>query len=434
MRTKSLPILAAGLLLLANLACGLQTGTATPVPATLPPATVVPATQVPTAAGATDVPTEAPTVAQPTWPATPSVPQPAAAPSLHAGDPLQIDEIHMIDPTSGWALSGPYVLVTADGGKSWHEVTPPADTSAGVPDAAYGAFLDARTAWVIFSSANQIPTQAQVWHTTDGGATWTPGAPLMHQVVGDSVWAQFATLDAQNVWVMVRGVYVGAGTHYNHELFHTGDGGLTWTSLDGQISDDYTGMVFRDPLNGVRTLQTIGAYGPGPAAFDITSDGGATWTNVELPPPADMPDLFTRYDYCETYQPDLFSTTFIRMLVGCFDYYTPPHEFVSYLYASYDNGKTWSTQSLPDKVLASQDTLIFFDAYQVLLLGRDMYQNTNGGFGDWPKVKTVNWDGQFSFVDAKTGWAVARNAGQVALVATVDGAKTWSVIKPVVAP
>ncbi len=424
-------LLAGSFLLLSALACGpLTTPAAAPA---LPPTVPTASPEPPTETSEPPTATEEPTLPEPTFPAPASVPVPAAAPHFRSGAPIQLDEIHMVTSTEGWGLSAKYVLVTADGGQTWREVTPPVTFLDGTPDKAYGAFLDAKTAWVIFAGSDHIPHEAQVWHTTDGGATWTPGAPLLHQAYGDSVWAEFAVLDAQNVWLLVRGVYVGAGTHHDHELFHTADGGLTWTSLDGQISDDYTGLVFRDALNGLRTLQTVGAYAAAPPAYDVTTDGGANWDQRELPPPPEAPDLFTQYDYCETYQPNLDSTKFIRMLVGCFDYYDPPHKFVSYVYASYDNGNTWHTQLLPDKVLAPQDTLRFFGAYPTLLLGRDMYQNTNGGFGDWTHVKTVNWDGQFSFVDPQNGWAVARSSdGEVALVQTVNGGGTWSVIKPAI--
>jgi photosystem II stability/assembly factor-like uncharacterized protein len=422
--------LAFSVLLLAAVACG-PLNTPTPAP-TLLPVVQTPSPVTPTATSEAPTATEEPTLPEPTFPAPASVPVPAAAPHFRSGDPIQLDEIHMITPNAGWGLSAKYVLTTADGGRTWREVTPPVSFLDGTPDKAYGLFLDEKTAWAIFAGSERIPTYAQVWHTTDGGATWTPGPPLMHQAVGDSVWAEFAALDAHNVWLLVRGVYVGAGTHHDHELFHTADGGLTWTSLDGQTSDDYTGMVFRDALNGLRTLQTTGAYAAAPPAYDVTTDGGANWDQRELPPPPEAPDLFTQYAYCETYQPELSSTKFIRMLVGCFDYYDPPKEFISYLYASYDGGNTWHTQLLPDKVLASQDTLLFFGDYPTLLLGRDMYQNTNGGFGDWPHVKTVNWNGQFSFIDPQQGWAVARSSGEVALVQTTNGGGTWSVIKPTI--
>jgi photosystem II stability/assembly factor-like uncharacterized protein len=212
----------------------------------------------------------------------------------------------MVSLTEGWGISGRYLLVTADGGQTWREVTP----SAGEADKIYGAFLDRQTAWIIFSQGGQIDQTLTIYFTTDGGRTWSynQGPPITTQVQGESTWAEFAALDARNVWVMVRGVYVVAGTHYNHELFHSADGGQTWTSQDGEISDDYTGMVFADTQFGLRSLQTTGSYGPGAPAYDVTTDGGAAWEGRELPAPPEAPDLFNQYPYCESYQPVLLST------------------------------------------------------------------------------------------------------------------------------
>ncbi len=211
-----------------------------------------------------------------------------------------------------------------------------------------------QTAWVVFSSNNQLNTPLTVYHTNDGGTTWTynPGPPIYPNANGDATWAEFAALDPQNVWVMARAVYLGAGTHYNHELFHTTDGGQTWTSLDGEISDDYTGMVFADTKVGMRTLETTGAYGPGAPNYDITIDGGVTWQSRELPPPSNAADLFNQYPYCESYQPVLLSSLSVRMLMECFDYNIPPQQFTSYLYSSQDGGTTWTTVHLPPKVQA----------------------------------------------------------------------------------
>ena len=353
-------------------------------------------------------------------------PQPAAPAQLAAGYHIQLDEIHMVSQTEGWGISGRYILTTADGGQSWHETGP----SVREVDKIYGAFLDRPTAWVIFSTGGQIDNMVTIYFTTDGGHTWTynQGTSIETNVAGESTWAEFAALDARNVWVMVRGVYLGAGTHFNHALFNTADGGLTWTSLDGEISDDYTGMVFADTRYGLRTLQTTGPYGPGAPAYDVTMDGGATWDGRELPPPQEAPDLFNQYPYCESYQPVFHSTLSIHMLVGCFNYHNPPTQFTSYLDSSQDGGMSWTTIHLPGKVLASQDTLIYFDADHALLLGRDLYQSGDGGLS-WSFVQTVYWDGQFSFVDSKHGWAVVRANGEVALVQTTNGGRTWSEIK-----
>ncbi len=303
-----------------------------------------------------------------------------------------------------------------------------------LPDMIYGTFLDAQTAWIVFSSAGQLEFPLAIYHTGDGGLTWTVNQDpaITPNVVGDVTWAEFAVLDAQNLWMMVRGVYVGAGTHYNHELFRSTDGGANWTSLDGEYSDDYTGMVFADTEFGLRTLETTGAYGPGAPAYDVTTDGGATWTNRELPPPPEAPALFSQYDNCETFQPVLLSNQSIRMLVGCFDYFSPPHQFTSYLYSSQDGGMNWTTVHLPAQLMVSLERpvrLFFFDALHALLLGRDMYKSEDAGY-TWTHLSTVSWDAELSFVDPLHGWATGGAPGEKALVYTVDGCKKWVLIKP----
>jgi photosystem II stability/assembly factor-like uncharacterized protein len=436
-------------LLLFSQAC---TSIGTPTPAanpTIAPATIPSLTDIP---AATDIPAPTPlppTIAPPTAeppptavptelieptqaiPVVQSVPQSAAAPRHKPGDAITLDLIAMKTRMEGWGISGGDVLTTVDGGKSWHEATPPEVFPADVKVQAYGAFLDIHTAWIIFAANGQINPNASVWHTADSGRTWTPGTSLNHQAYGDTVWAEFAVLDAQNIWLMVRGVYVGAGTHHDHELFRSVDGGLTWASLDGQTFDDYTGMVFADAQNGLRTLQTIGAYAPAPPAYDITSDGGATWQTRELPTPPGAPDLFTRHPYCETYHPVMSQANSIRMLVGCFDYKNPPDQFAGYFYSSQDGGASWLTAPLPVKIRAEQSQMIYFDANQVLILGRDAYLSVNDG-QQWKYIKSVNWDGQFSFSDPQYGWAVARSNNESVLVSTTDGASSWKIIKPAI--
>jgi len=85
--------------------------------------------------------------------------------------------------------------------------------------------------------------------------------------------------------------------------------------------------------------------------------------------------------------------------------------------------------ALPKKVNGAKTTLIFFDGQIGFLLGRDMYETRDGG-ETWDLIKTVNWDGQFSFVDEQNGWAIAKNKGEIALVRTEDGGRTWSQLEP----
>jgi photosystem II stability/assembly factor-like uncharacterized protein len=119
-------------------------------------------------------------------------------------------------------------------------------------------------------------------------------------------------------------------------------------------------------------------------------------------------------------------------LVACFDYYDPPRNFISYLYSSDDGGDHWQMFALPKKVNGAKTSLIFFDSQTGLLLGRDMYETRDGG-ETWDLIKTVSWDGQFSFIDEQNGWAIARDQDEIALVRTEDGGRTWSQLDPITA-
>ncbi len=335
----------------------------------------------------------------------------------------------MTSLTDGWGFSGQTVLTTVNAGLTWHEASPPEPIPVGSTATPYGAFLDKKTAWIIYAINGHINPEASVWHTTDSGKTWTPGAPLNHQVYGDKLWAEFAVLDSQSIWLMVRGVSAEVGSQYNHRLYRSMDGGLTWNFLSSELSDDYTGMAFADAIFGLRTLQTTGAYAAAPPVYEITEDGGATWKKRELPPPPGDPSLFNSFVNCETYQPVALSYQSFMMLVGCFDNLNPHQQFEGYFYSSKDGGSTWLFGKLPPQARAETSELAYFDPKNIFVLDKDSFQSRDDGL-KWAYLKVVNWDGQFSFTDPQHGWAIARLKGGIALVKTSNRAYTWKIVSP----
>src|SRR5512145_2533413 len=194
-------------LLLGSLACGVISSEMPGPTQTISP---------PVAGSSTSLPTDEPVASQafdekattepPSPPAPVASPQPAVA-RHRPGDAIVLDRITMIDAQNGWAISGGDVLFTTDGARTWREVTPPETLPPESQVQAQGVFLDARHAWIIFSIDQQIPVNTVVWRTEDGGHTWTVSAALEHQVFGEQVWAEGFALDADHIWLLVRGVY-----------------------------------------------------------------------------------------------------------------------------------------------------------------------------------------------------------------------------------
>src|SRR3990170_3805942 len=88
----------------------------------------------------------------------------------------------------------------------------------------------------------------------------------------------------------------------------------------------------------------------------------------------------------------------------------------SYLYATTDGGVTWQTSAFPG------GDLYLLDPNRGWALSTDIYWTEDGG-ATWTKIKTVDWEGQFSFVDAMAGWAVARSVDASALLRALDGGR-----------
>ncbi len=344
----------------------------------------------------------------------------------------------MLDTQVGWAIgaSNPeaddHILVTSDGGRIWREVTPPEPAgAAGEPKVAVGAFLDAATGWVVYAyrEFHIIPPSPVVWATHDGGQTWEPSRVLeLLEVFEFFAPSNLTFIDSQHGWMMV---HAGAGMMHDFmSLYRTQDGGQTWDAVVDAGSDQIqscpkTDMAFADPNTGWITRDCSGVMDG--AALDVTRDGGRTWDSVPLPAPDSQPDLFDPGSACAPSSPVLFSPQAGMLGVGCIVIDSEPLAHASYVYQTQDAGLTWRAAEYPGGALR------FFDPHTGLALSRSLAKSDDGG-STWTVFKQVAWDGQFSFVDALHGWAVARQADQIALVITSDGGRTWQELLPRLAP
>jgi len=168
------------------------------------------------------------------------------------------------DPQHGWiggfepAEAFSYLYSTADGGKTWKQVnlTIPAGLEHSQMSVQAPHFFDPQNGILAVVFFEQ--TASLVFYTTqDGGATWTPGAP-----VPSNGLISIPTPTDIKVW--------GDGPFYS-----SADAGKSWQSLtpNPNISQTIAGLDFVDAQNG----WSISADANGVYRLYRTRDGGATW-------------------------------------------------------------------------------------------------------------------------------------------------------------
>lgn len=425
-------LVAAALLILSCSLTGQNTPTPLPPPPTDTPAQPgSPATDTPSAPVVTDTPAEPPT-------STPAPPQGTPIQHLPPGQAIKVTYIHMLDGSNGWAIGGVngdsnHVFHTIDGGQTWADVTPaePASTDPGNPKSAIGFFSDTSTAWVAFfgTAPGTLPT-AYIWFTHDSGANWEYTALTEPSLYQESYRpSDLIFIDSQHGWMIA---HVGVGMNHDYyALLATSDGGLTWNTLispqgetSGTQSCTKTSLDFVTQQVG---WMGIDCHGVAPIPYFFkTEDDGSTWERVDLPAPPTAPDIFNQ-GYCGVQSPTLFTPTRGDFVLDCVQYSGNVSSTQSFLYETTDSGTNWNVFAYPGGPLQ------FIDAKTAFALGRDIQRSDDAGH-TWTFVKTVHWDGQFSFIDVSTAWTAATNQGQIALVRTVDGGATWAEIMPVVVP
>lgn len=356
-------------------------------------------------------------------------------PTLIAGEALTITQISMVDQFTGWGVAKQlrgveHVVRTQDGGYTWQNVSPPqmlyesGDNSWRVT----AKFIDLKRAWVLYTSQSPIfQAYYRVWVTEDGGETWVESEPIPS--TGDGAYfspGNFSYVAPGFGWLIV---HVEGGMHSDYsEIFATADGGYTWVRVadpyspttDSLMSLPILEIEFADEVWGMATKSTEGVM---PQAFVVqTFDGGYTWKDYFLPAPAGIDwekDLLN----CSTLSPAFVGEGQVYLLLNCRDF--DGNRYVHF-YASQDYGETWQITPLN----ADVHQLIFWDADTGYALGRNVLRTFDGG-NTWEFVKEMKWQGDFSFVDAQYGWAVAEDNGRIALVRTEDGGASWDLIKPV---
>jgi photosystem II stability/assembly factor-like uncharacterized protein len=408
-------------------------GVNTSVPTSIPPTLTVSPTSTPLP------PTGTPTAVPPTSTATPTPEN--AIQHFPSGQDFTVTAIHMVDANTGWAIGGlvnvgDHVLITTDGGSTWKDVTPPeAEAISGERKSAKGFFQDAHSAWVIYAMNAGYPvlTQAVVWHTSDGGATWQASQPL--DLTGLSeifVPSDLQFVAGQSGWQLV---HVGVGMNHDYiALYRSTDGGANWSRIQDPYNDtslimscSKNAMLFTDTTHGWLTGDCNGVKA-GVLLYKST-DAGSTWQAVTLPTPANAPGLYDLEspNACGSYDPSFFGNDLGYLSVRCANFGGSPVTYTYYLYTTQNGGSTWTSSTYPGA------DLYFFSADTGWALSPKIQHTTDGG-ATWKAISDVTWSAQFDFISEQIGWGVAHAGDQVALVKTDNGGSTWIELTPAVGP
>ncbi len=360
---------------------------------------------------------------------------------LNPDQPFNITFIDMATEHVGWAIgrgSAPedHILRTEDGGQTWVDVTPPEHELAGEEQSkdAQAFFLDSDRAWVIYRPQALIPKAPDVpiiWRTFDGGGSWEPSRPLeiTDLLPIEDFTPMFFFADAQHGWLKIT---LGQATGSSFiAIFRTTDGGLSWSRILDMFSQEplrkciKTGMVFANEETGFITHDCRGFMDV--PFLSWTNDGGMTWFSQDLPPPSTDPELFSTH-FCAGFSPSMSSPLSAAHVVECQGRVEEAYD--TYLYTTVDGGQTWRINTLPDVDLHGQGVSLQLLTSDIgWWLGKKVYMTDDSGH-TWTHIKSVNWEGQFSFIDELHGWAVARSADEIALVNTTDGGRIWDIIEP----
>lgn len=345
-------------------------------------------------------------------PATPTSPA-LSGPVARAQD---LVSIRMFDDNSGWGIGLKSILRTADGGLTWHDVSPSGADAFGY--AVSYDFLDAAHGWVLAPNPDNM-LRGIMYRSSDGGASWRE-SPVPFG--GGSL--QF--VDSKRGWMMAA-LGAGAGS-MGIAVFQTGDGGANWTQT---YTNDPTqpGAGKSLPLGGLKDgiaaispeTAWIGGvtYAPGTMYLYQTANAGRSWSKSPVDAPAG-------YEQAEL---ETTGPTFINSKIA----YLPVHlssqnGVMLAVYISRDGGASWL---LGPQLIPQGGSMDFVSAESGFVWNGTSFYATHDGAQSWtiitPDVDFADTFGGMDFVSPRVGFVLRTGASaNSSLYRTQDGGATWT--------
>jgi photosystem II stability/assembly factor-like uncharacterized protein len=334
-------------------------------------------------------------------------------------------KVYMVDPSNGWQGT----QKTTDGGKTWHDVSPPT-TADFVKGGNTVCTFDAGHAWVTSGggSGTYQPDHLVVQATSDGGQSWQRIAVIPLGYTADwriNLSVEMDFYDDKNGWLLTE----YASSPIQRTLYATSDGGHAWNAVSRTVGLGLSdlahncvenGMMFVSLQRGWLSWDCSRGFGDQPAAgglvIAVTNDGGRTWAPLHL---AGVPNSVS----CTVSTP-VFTRNDGIMQVSCTGLAQGGWTAV---YSTTDTGQSWTAHILTGwfSVDLVDGTTAFYFATSAKT--NTLYRTTDGG-NTWSVVASGLFPGNpvssFLFIDEMTAYANVSNS-PVAWW-TYDGGKTWS--------
>ncbi|HEX3744076.1 MAG TPA: YCF48-related protein [Bryobacteraceae bacterium] len=280
-------------------------------------------------------------------------------------------------------------LRTGDGGAHW--------TAAAVPGAETLDFRDvqgedANTAYLLSIGTG---ASSRVYKTADGGAHWS----VSLQNRDDKGF-----FDEMAFWNPRHGILVGDPVDGQLVVMITEDSGGHWqrAKMPPALPDE---GVFAASGTGITVLGNrqvwIGSGGPNAARVYHSADGGSTWTVAQTPIRADSKNA------------GIFSLAFadVRHGIAVGGDYSKPKETAGNVALTADGGKTWSAAATPPGGFRS--AVAYLPNGKVwIAVGTSGADISSDGGRNWRQFDGGDYNA-LSFARGKSGWAVGQR-GRVA--------------------
>jgi photosystem II stability/assembly factor-like uncharacterized protein len=346
------------------------------------------------------------------YPDTPSPPK-IEAPLV---DSPSLVSIQFLNSLEGWGVTETQIVRTNDGGFSWHNVTPPNVTETGYNVDTF--VLDTEHIWLQVPDFANYPNSGILYHTSDGGLTWTSSSSPISR-------GRLEFLDVNNGWALAN-LGIGAGSNAV-AVYQTTDGGREWHQTfinDPNNANAGNSLPLGGLKFGIAPLDMVSAwvygivYSPGTVYLYRTENAGHLWEEVSISLPQGAENAELTIEQVKFVSPN---DAFLVMRLTS--------ETINLaLYTSNDSGNSWT---LTPTLIPDAGPANFLSADEAVIYNGNQFFVTRDGAHTWSIIPPdVNFGDKFlemDFVSLSTGWVVTFDSttNHRSLYRTGDGGATW---------